>query len=87
MTTEKTTSDGFVYKLDESALQDWETLELLDEMQDEPQKIVRFVKRVLGVEQYNRLKEHCRKENGVVDVVQMQREIADIMKQKEVKNL
>ena len=87
MTTEKTTSDGFVYKLDESALQDWETLELLDEMQDEPQKIVRFVKRVLGLEQYNRLKEHCRKENGVVDVVQMQREIADIMKQKEVKNL
>lgn len=81
-----TTSNGFNFKISDEALDDWELVEALDELEDNPQRMVKVAKILLGTEQLNTLKESC-KENGRVSLKKMTSEITDILNSsKETKN-
>ena len=83
----KTTS-GFEYELDESALDDYELLEELCELDEgDTSKIISVLNRLLGNEQKERLKEHLRMENGRVPASKMMLEMGEIFNSvKEGKN-
>lgn len=83
---ENVTVSGFKFSIKEEALNDWEMMELLDEMDTEPQRIVKVAKLLLGDELYHKLKEHCT-ENGRVKTDKMMQEIFEIFElNKNVKN-
>lgn len=73
------TKTGFKFDVDEAALNDWELLEELDGIEENPQRYVSVSKRLLSAEQYKALKEHCRNEAGRVDMTKMFHEISDIL--------
>ena len=85
MENKNITSNGFVFELDQEKLNDWAILELLDEIEDDPSKIVRFARKLLGKEQYDKLKVHCT-ENGKVSASLMQENLISIMNGGVVKN-
>lgn len=73
------TESGFNFTIDDSALHDWELLEYLDELDTNPQFIVRVAKKLLGDAQYNELKDHCRNDSGVVDTERMTKEVVQLL--------
>lgn len=81
------TETGFEFEVDVQALDDWEVLEQLAEMEEGNLLYApRFAKKILGKEQGKALVEHCR-ENGRVPTEKVLAEIFDILsKIKEGKN-
>lgn len=82
-----TTKTGFEFNVDVKALDDWEILEQLSEMEDGNMLYApRFVKKVLGKDQGKALVEHC-KEGEHVSTEKVLAEVFDIFEQiKEGKN-
>lgn len=81
--TEGKTKSGFHYRYDED---DWELLEvMMDYNDDNPGAIVPIAKKMLG-EDYNELKNHCRREDGKVSAVKMMAEVFEILNEKPGKN-
>lgn len=73
------TSSGFEYELNEEALDDYELLEDLCEMDaGNMAKMSSVMNRLIGTEQKERLKEHLRMENGRVPASKMMNEIGEI---------
>ncbi len=87
MITGKTKS-GFEYALEDDVTDDYELLELLIAIDGgEYTGITDMVKRLLGDEQKEKLKEHLRKENGRISTRAMLNEVMEIFKgSKEGKN-
>ena len=74
-----TTSSGFEYNMDETALDDYELLEDLCELDNgNTARTISALNRLLGTEQKERLKEHLREENGRVPASKMMVEMAEI---------
>ena len=73
------TKTGFRYSVNEAALNDWELLEDLDGIENNPQRYVRVARRLLSEEQYEALKKHCINEENRVDMTKMFYEISDIL--------
>lgn len=72
------TKTGFEYTISEEALSDYEILELMAQVQkDDIFAIFELIKRLLGEDQKDRLKEHCRV-NGRVPISAINDEIVDI---------
>lgn len=72
------TSTGFEFDVSADALDDWELLEELAQLETDGSKIVSVCRRLLGYESTQRLKEHCRGENGRVSVTAMDNELSEI---------
>lgn len=87
MITGKTKS-GFEFQLEDDALDDYELLEELCDIDNgEITKIPHVSVMLLGNDQMNALKEHIRGENGRVSAKKMAGEIGEILtKSKEGKN-
>lgn len=78
MLTGKTTT-GFEFSVEESALDDWELMEALTDIGDgKTQKIGTAVKLLLGKEQADALKEHCRNDEGRVPATAMMAQVGEI---------
>lgn len=75
---EGTTKSGFDYKIEKDALDDWELVEAISQM-DGPTGSVKFIQAFLGDKQYAALKEHCRNERGRVKASQMEKEVTEIL--------
>lgn len=74
-----TTSTGFVFKIKEEDLDNYELLEKLEEMTNGNGLAIAGVpKMLLGAEQEKELKEHVRKLNGRVTASGMLKEVMDI---------
>ena len=74
-----TTSSGFEYNLDETALDDYELLEDLCELDNgNTARTISALNRLLGTEQKDRLKEHLREENGRGPASKMMIEMGEI---------
>ena len=86
MVTGKTQS-GFEYTIADNIGDDYELLELMGEVRNgDTLAIFALIDRVLGKEQHNALKEHCRVD-GRVSTTRMNEEIVDIFtNSKEAKN-
>lgn len=86
MTTGMTKS-GFTYTLDPEALDDYELLEELCDIDNgDTSKITVAAKRLLGSEQMKDLKEHLRNDQGRVPATKMIEEITQIFADTTVKN-
>lgn len=86
MVTGKTKS-GFSYELSEARLNNYELLEVIGELDDNPLVLSRVVKLLLGEEQTTKLKEHLRTEDGLVPSDKLSNEITEIFQnQNQTKN-
>lgn len=73
-----TTQSGFKFSINEKYL-DWELFEMMSEIDKNPLALVDLSKRLLGIKQYKRLKDHCRTEEGQVPFEKMESEILAIL--------
>ena len=81
------TKSGFSYKLDKERLNNYELLEAIEELEENPLVLSRVVNLLLGKEQTKKLKDHLRTENGIVPTEKMSEEITEIFQnQGETKN-
>lgn len=78
-------ANGFEYELNEDNLDNWELLEAIDEVEDNPERIVRVAKLLLGEADYARLKDFCRV-NGRVSMSKMNEAVVEILKGDKTKN-
>ena len=58
------TKSGFRFSINENVMNDWEMMEKLAEMEDNPLASVAVIKKMLGKNQYEALKSHLKKKNG-----------------------
>ena len=72
------TKSGFDFEIDEEVLDNWEILEVIDELEEKPNLIVRLSKMLLEDEQYKTLKKHCTV-NGKVVMTAMVNEVTEIL--------
>ncbi len=81
------TKSGFSYELDKERLNNYELLEAIEELEENPLVLSRVVNLLLGKEQTKKLKDHLRSENGIVPTEKMSEEITEIFQnQGETKN-
>ena len=82
------TQTGFEYELNEKVLNNYELVENIAEIEENPLAITTIVKQLLGKDGTSHLKEHIRDENGIVTTDKMMEEIVDIFQNsgKETKN-
>ena len=81
------TASGFPYEIPEERYNDWEVVETISEMEDNPARVAKLAKLLLGKEQYKALKRHCMVGRRV-DAERMGEEIDEIMsREAELKNL
>lgn len=85
------TKTGFKFSIEDGALDDWELLEVLADIDDgKTQKIGTAIKLLLGADQAKALKEHCRNDEGRVPTSAMMAEMgeifAELRKNKDAKN-
>ena len=81
------TKSGFLYELDKERLNNYELLEAIEELEENPLVLSRVVNLLLGKEQTEKLKDHLRTENGIVPTEKMSEEITEIFQnQGETKN-
>ena len=79
------TNSGFEFEISDSALNDWELLELIDEIDEKPTVMIRIAKKLLGEDKYILMKEHCTVD-GKVLMDKMMTEVTEIMKTNSAKN-
>ena len=72
------TKSGFSYELDKERLNNYELLEAIEELEENPLVLSRVVNLLLGKEQTKKLKDHLRTENGIVPTEKMSEEITEI---------
>lgn len=72
------TKTGFEYEFDENLFKDYELVELLAEVDDNPFVLPQIFKKLIG-DRVKDLKDHVRDENGVVDIEKMVIEFEDII--------
>ena len=74
------TESGFVFKISQNIINDYELVENLSELDENPLILTTIVKQILGKDQANKLKDHVRNEDGIVQTDKMTKEIIDIFK-------
>ena len=74
------TSTGFEFEISKDIINDYELVENLGELEDNPLILGKIVNQILGKEQTTRLKNHVRNENGIVPTDKMTQEIIEIFK-------
>ncbi|MHC5375759.1 hypothetical protein ACYSNU_18535 [Enterococcus sp. LJL120] len=81
------TKSGFVYQISEDCLNDYELLEMVGQLEEEPLILTKVVNSVLGAKQATALKNHVRTEDGRVPLNIMESELTEIFQnQNETKN-
>lgn len=82
------TSSGFNFEISKDVINNYELIENLGELDDNPIILGKIVKQILGKEQTGKLKDHIRNENGIVPIDKMTQEIIGIFQSagKETKN-
>ena len=81
------TKSGFGYEISKKRLENYELIETLSEVDENPLLLPKTVNMLLGKEQASKLKEHLRDDEGLVSTDKLTDEIMDIFQsQKEIKN-
>lgn len=74
------TSSGFEFSISKDVKNDYELIENLGELEDNPLILGKIVTQILGKKQTAQLKDHIRNENGIVPTNIMTQEIIEIFK-------
>lgn len=81
------TKSGFEFEITDETLDNYELLEAIGDMDENPTVITKIVRLLLGKEGTKKLKDHVRNEDGTVPATKMNDEITEIFEsQKEIKN-
>jgi len=81
------TKSGFSYELDKERLNNYELLEAIEELEENPLVLSRVVNLLLGKDQTKKLKDHIRNKDGIVPTEKISEEITEIFQnQGETKN-
>lgn len=73
-----TTSTGFDFSIPDETLDDYELVEAIGDLEENPLRLTKVVDILLGKDEKKRLKEHC-KVNGRVSAKRMEEEITEIL--------
>lgn len=79
-----TTQTGFDYAIDDKRLNNYELLEYIGAVEENPLLVPKIVSLLLG-DEAQALKEHVRDADGIVSVDGMTAELQDILQQEKVK--
>ncbi len=74
------TESGFKYSIDKDNLDNYELIECIAGLDDNPLLLPKVLKLILGEDQVKKLKDHLRTEKGIVSNKSIQKEIEDILK-------
>lgn len=81
------TKSGFSYELDKDRLNNYELLEAIEELEENPLVLSRVVNLLLGKDQTKKMKDHIRNKDGIVPTEKISEEITEIFQnQGETKN-
>lgn len=81
------TESGFEYGITKARLENYELIEALSEVDENPLVLPKTVNLLLGKEQANKLKDHLRDSEGLVSTEKLSNEIMEIFQnQSETKN-
>ena len=82
------TKSGFEFEISKDVVNDYELVENLAELEENPLLLGKIVNQILGKEQTARLKDHVRNEKGIVPTDRMTQEIIEIFQNsgEEIKN-
>lgn len=72
------TKTGFAYSVLEKNLKNYELVEVLGELESNPLALPKVLKLLLGKEQTDKLKDHVRDKDGIVDTEKISAELQDI---------
>lgn len=72
------TKTGFTYSILEKNVRNYELVEALGELETNPLALPRVMNLLLGKEQAQKLKDHLRDEDGIVDTEKISDELRDI---------
>lgn len=72
------TKTGFTYSVLEKNLKNYELVEVLGELESNPLVLPKVLKLLLGKEQIDKLKDHLRDKDGIVDTEKISAELQDI---------
>lgn len=72
------TATGFEYEVEDQILDDYEIVEMLGDLEDNPLVMPKLITKILGRDQLAELKEHLRDKNGVVSTTAMTKELESI---------
>lgn len=74
------TSSGFDFEISKDVKNDYELIENLGQLEDNPLILGKIVTQILGKEQTSKLKDHIRNQNGIVPTDKMTQEIIEIFR-------
>jgi len=74
------TASGFEFEIEDGVLDNMELLDAIAELEENPLKLTKVVKLLLGEETKERLYDHVRNEKGRVPAEALSTEVADIFK-------
>ena len=77
------TKSGFAYSILEKNIKNYELVEALGELDTNPLALPRVLNLLLGKEQTQKLKNHVRDEDGIIDTEKVTLELEDIFKAQE----
>lgn len=80
------TKSGFEFKVTDARLNNYELLENVADVDENPLLLPKVVNLLLGKEQAGRLKDHVRDDDGMVDSEKLGVEIQEIFNFQEIKN-
>lgn len=81
------TKSGFEYKIPEENLGNYELVEVLGEIEENPLLLSKAVNLLFGKEQAEKMKDHFRTESGIVPTDKISQAVMEIFEsQKETKN-
>ena len=72
------TKSGFSYKVPKNNLNNYELIEVLAEMEENPLLFPKVLKMVLGKKQTEKLKNYLREKDGTISTEKMNAELEDI---------
>lgn len=81
-----TTKSGFEYEVSDDAMNNFELIEVLAEVDTNPLQLPRLVKMLLGDDQKKKLADHLRTETGTVPLDAISVEIMEIFQGGSLKN-
>lgn len=80
------TKSGFKYQIQKERVEDYEFIELIGEVEDNPTVLPKVLKLLFGKEQTEKLKEHLRTEDGFVPAAKMIEEFGEVLNNPKLKN-
>lgn len=72
------TETGFKFEVKDNIVEDYELIEMIAEVDENPLITPKLLKKLLGTEQVKALKDHIREEDGTVNVYKMLAEVKAI---------